>query len=367
VDPAALVLASPPAAAPSRGADHLADAQRHAAHGHDVAISESGTAHMTAEPTADGAQPQQHAAAPGGAAAGAGLLHITTPAEPPAPAAAASAGAGSATPGFPAALHPAAGGARRLSVNGAVSAALHAAVPVLLPRVRKLLRATPDGVARLVAALDARRGEGTVLTRPSFDALSSVLLTALDVADQRNDFPRARALMVISQTFFCYVHADDDTDALDAAVVAAARDVDGSPRRAGAAAAGGAATPDRSSRGAVLLSSPETGSKAGTTRLYLQSRIKQHRIWQNVQYWEGAVFDTIGAEMSKIKTDSRCVAVLISLAGIRRLVHVCARVGMRVCWCACVVAGGVLSPLTSALAFRTHPPLLASSIQPRAT
>lgn len=310
VDPASLLSSPAPSSAESASSGASVQEPQEVqppASAHVVAVSESGTAVMVGSPLPDCEEPPASttSADTGRTSAAA----ITSPT----PTGGSQAAAGSpGTPGFsPSLLHQAACTTRRLSVNGAVSAALHPAVPVLLPRVRKMLRVSADGLSRLVTALDARRGEGIILTRPSFDALSSALLTALDVADQRNDFSRARALMVISQTFYCYVRADDDADAVDATVAAAAVEVADatSPRRATAAATT-AATPDRRGAAAAILSSPDTGSKSGTTRLYLQSRIKQHRIWQNIQYWEGAVFDTIGAEMTKIKGDSRYVVCL---------------------------------------------------------
>jgi hypothetical protein len=103
-------------------------------------------------------------------------------------AAAGAAGAPAAPPARPALLPPTTPG-------------LNPAVALLLPIVRRTLRDSRDGLARLVMALDARRGEGSMLSRAAFEAAASGLLTALDVAEARSDFPRARALMAISQTF----------------------------------------------------------------------------------------------------------------------------------------------------------------------
>jgi peptide/nickel transport system permease protein len=69
--------------------------------------------------------------------------------------------------------------ATTLLSEGEHHAALNPAVPLLLPKVCESLRSSPDALARLVMALDARRAEGAALSRPSFDALCAVLLAAL--------------------------------------------------------------------------------------------------------------------------------------------------------------------------------------------
>jgi hypothetical protein len=177
-------------------------------------------------------------------------------------------------------------------------------------------------------SMDARRGEGTVLTRPSFDALSSVLTVALGVAEQRADFARARALMVISQTFYCFVHPNED-EAVDPAMAAAVaetprpgaegaaatppgpavasvpRSVTDSPRNDSTGASAAASSSSSSSSSSQPTSS---GLKAGggrATRLYLQVRVKAHPLFQNMLFWESAVYDSVGSEISKFANEGK--------------------------------------------------------------
>lgn len=75
------------------------------------------------------------------------------------------------------------------------------------------------------------------------------MLVALDVADERDDFTSARALMVISQTFY--------------------RAANGASAHAEQGAAGEGAEEAR----------PD----------YLQHHIVQHRMWSNSRFWEAAV------------------------------------------------------------------------------
>lgn len=216
---------------------------------------------------------------------------------------------------------------------------LNPCVTVLLSQVRRVLKSAPDGLARFVMGMDAKRGEGTVLTRPSFDALTAVMLIALDVAAERSDFQRARALMVISQTFYCYVQSRSDEEASSMAVDPAIAAAVGTPRLVGLEGAqGGESTasfslsPPRLSHPAPaadddksIMSSPPDAAIAGgqqaasasasssssasssgagggggrARRLYLQIRVKNHPLWQDMQYWESAVYDSVGAEMKK--------------------------------------------------------------------
>ena len=139
---------------------------------------------------------------------------------------------------------------RRASWAALPSSEVNPAVPALLPAALLAIKESPDGVSRLVMALDARRAEGcTKLTTPSFDAVTQLLLAALDVIEARADFARAAALMAISQSFFC----------VSPTLVAAVR----------------------------------------PPRLYLQTRVRSHALWQNQGYWEAAVYDAIGTEVSK--------------------------------------------------------------------
>ena len=41
-----------------------------------------------------------------------------------------------------------------------------------------------------------------------------------------------------------------------------------------------------------------------TGRLYLQSKIHRHRVWQNLRFWESAVFESISSELSRQSTSS---------------------------------------------------------------
>lgn len=75
------------------------------------------------------------------------------------------------------------------------------------------------------------------------------MLVALDVADERDDFTSARALMVISQTFY--------------------RAANGASAHAEQGAEGEGAVEAR----------PD----------YLQHHIVQHRMWSNSRFWEAAV------------------------------------------------------------------------------
>ena len=210
---------------------------------------------------------------------------------------------------------------RRVSI-GVTSAAINPQVPVLLPQVIDYLRRAPDGVAHLVEGLDARRGDGTVLSEPSFDALCSVMLAALDIADERSDFSRARALMVLSQTFFCYVLTSGGRTALSQDTTVT---VDVKKLGAGAEAELAAhvdltlTSSDRQVRECVdsasakdktLMSTPTSDLVASpgsrlTRKLYVQARVKDHHLWQLPAFWESAVFDGVGAEISKAHAEMR--------------------------------------------------------------
>jgi hypothetical protein len=202
---------------------------------------------------------------------------------------------------------------RRFS-TGTISEALNPVVPKLLPLVRRVLRTTNDGLSRFVMALDSRRGEGTVLSRPSLDALTVVMLTALDVADARADFARGRALMVMSQTFFAYITPEDDVDELDPAVAAALEDDsledEGVGHRIASFMSGIRHSTHKHAddhehagtipRSRVLMASGILPGGRTTQRLYLQARVRSHRLWQNQQFWESAVYETLGLEFSKV-------------------------------------------------------------------
>ena len=51
-----------------------------------------------------------------------------------------------------------------------------------------------------------------------------------------------------------------------------------------------------------MVASP--GSRL-TRKLYVQARVKAHRLWQVPEFWETAVFDGVGLEVSKVQPDIR--------------------------------------------------------------
>jgi hypothetical protein len=192
--------------------------------------------------------------------------------------------------------------ARRASLAAAPSLSLNSVVPALLPTVRALLSAQPDGVARFVMGLEARRSEGSPrLTRPSLEAAALAMLAALTVTEARADFPRARSLMALAQNFFAVVLPEDaggggggggcaEEAALAAAEAAAAR---GEGPVASAAAAAAALEEKRHRVGAPLLA-------GRTVRLYLQARVRSHRLFSNPQFWESAVYEAVGTELAQL-------------------------------------------------------------------
>jgi len=206
---------------------------------------------------------------------------------------------------------------------------LNPATLILLPKARKLIQSAPDGLSRLVIALDSRRGESALLTRPAFDALSFILHMALNIAESHADFARARALMVISQTFYCYLHSDEDADAIEPTIRSVISPENGTSTSGSSntetnnitwtgQAHNGLSpehrvdtsfiknnkslvhTPDH-----ISNSSNNTNSNGRSTRLYLQTRVKNHPLWQNMSYWESAVYDSVGSEISKMPSDTK--------------------------------------------------------------
>ena len=197
---------------------------------------------------------------------------------------------------------------------------LNSVVLALLPAVLAELSASPmdassgQALSRFVAALDRRRGEGTVMSRPALDALTLAAVAALDNAVARSDYACARTLMVMSQTFFTsdatgqHAGSTDGTLALDADVVKVA------PRE----------LVERVQRRFTQLDAPECASAAprisgnhngtnvspisdkgspssrqSTGRQYLQTRLLGHPLWQDSKFWESSVYDSLGAEMTK--------------------------------------------------------------------
>lgn len=188
----------------------------------------------------------------------------------------------------------------------------------LLAEVRKLIRTSPDGLPRFTRALDGRRAKGVLLKQTAFDILGALLLVALDVADQRGDFVRARTLMVVSQTFYRVEKRprSPSTGGLLRKPVPPPRSTS-SPRGPSASAgagsgagAGAGAGPDAGAFSDGSDDGDNTPEPIGTQRvddelhIHLQSKVLAHRIWQNMRYWESVVFDSLGAEMNKIAAET---------------------------------------------------------------
>jgi hypothetical protein len=183
---------------------------------------------------------------------------------------------------------------------------MNAAVVPLLPQVRKLLKHSPDGLSRFVMGMDARRGEGAQLLRPCFDALASIMKIALDIAELRSAYGEARTLLVISQTLYTVVPANGDVDAVDPKVQAAL-DSSITPK------ADGSETSSITS--STIQASVQHRSVGRPTRLYLQMRVRMHPLWQSIQFWETAIFDSIGSEMSKMKSQRSSSTGMRKLTG----------------------------------------------------
>ena len=216
---------------------------------------------------------------------------------------------------------------------------LHPSVLSLLPTALTTLKSSPDGLARLVVALDDRRRDGPRIGRAALDALWVVMSSALDCAHARSDYARARALMAASQTFYAVEEGPaidpaaaaskrsnsssssgseptpfDLLDARVASVLSRVRPSDlpaqfqsSTPFPSGYPAAGSVEEANQSASGAPLPPALPTAAAATATatapsfrrgRVYIQSRILGHAAWQDMQYWESAVFESLGAEMS---------------------------------------------------------------------
>jgi hypothetical protein len=206
-------------------------------------------------------------------------------------------------------------------------AAAHELNPVaaaLLAQACALLSGSPEGLPRLITALEARRGEGAGLTRLSCLCLVRLMTRALDVAAVTSDFGGAKALMVMAQTFYTYLTPADGEveELLTHPLVAASNTLRAISAEGAAGAAGGPATPlkgpadaggggsggiyttpgsaapEGAAAGAAVGSAPRSDRRR---RVYVQAFVRSHHIWQLMPFWEAAVFDTLGAEMSKIQ------------------------------------------------------------------
>ena len=98
-------------------------------------------------------------------------------------------------------------------------------------------------------------------TSPSvtFEKLLSLMLVALDIADEADDFSAARRIMVLSQTFYANVP--------EGFVPSSTAEMPPAPE-----------DPD-----------------------YFQKKLRYHRVWDNMRFWESAVYESIGSEMSKFQ------------------------------------------------------------------
>jgi len=147
--------------------------------------------------------------------------------------------------------------------------------------------------------------------------------------EKRGDYPRVRALMAISQTF--YSHASPQVEAAAEAIFLRAIELG---EVAAAAANGGrrgveGVEEDRMQAlarsqvicsyieemgkgengsglgGGVALHSPSpsaqspSSASSNSKRLYLQVRVKSHSVWNNLQYWDSVVYEAVGAEVAK--------------------------------------------------------------------
>ncbi len=288
----------------------------------------------TQQPPQPQSPPPAHAALPAAAAP-------APPSPPAAPAAPAAPGAAVASPG--------AGGG-----GGTPSPPLPfdvnpLAISLLAP-VARALATLPDGVPRFVMCLEARRSEGSPrLTLASAQLAAAALEVALMRVGNKCDFPRGRSLMAISQTFYALCKPGQEAQqggsiwekasevcalasapggAEEAALRAAAADLAVVVGAAGAGGGGGtiatataaaaaplpprqppptfasplsssspsspAAASPPAAASAALLSSPPKAS-----RVYLQSRVRSNPLWQNMQFWESAVYEAVGAEVAK--------------------------------------------------------------------
>ena len=93
--------------------------------------------------------------------------------------------------------------------------------------------------------------------------LGEILLLCLDICQKRKDYRAATALMVIGQTF-----------------------------SAQKGSSGGEGGGHEETKG-------EEGSQQGPTDLH--SVVAQHGLWQRIEFWNSAIFEALGSEMSKVQ------------------------------------------------------------------
>lgn len=217
-------------------------------------------------------------------------------------------------PAAAAAAEPRAGDASPMPPPG-----VNPAAAALLPATVGALEAAPDGLARFTAAMDARRGEGTQLTKHALVLLARAMEAALSAALASEDNPRGRALMVISQTFYAYLPA---TEEIEDIVGAGAPLADAAPTHAPATGArkGSVTTPPRTTSGggrtATETSPMAHGGSATARRVYLQALLLDHPLWRSSLFWESAVYNALNTEHSK--PAAKCVLLLHRPARRRR-------------------------------------------------
>lgn len=149
----------------------------------------------------------------------------------------------------------------------------------LLRIAREIVRNSTDGVERLVMALDSRRGTGRlVVDHGSFDVIVSLIMLALDKAEGARDYNSIRSFMIICQTFYTIRNNSNWVAVLN-----------------------------RNN-----TEPPESDVK---DRIYLKDKVSKHKIWHDLNFWEGALFESLGHEMTKVEkydqgsSDSSAVGV----------------------------------------------------------
>ncbi|RYG49973.1 hypothetical protein EON66_12370, partial [archaeon] len=207
-------------------------------------------------------------------------------------------------------------------------------MPALMADVEIAVQNLPDGIERMVAALDTQRAEGVVTTPPAFRYLCHALMSTLDCAKYCRKYKCVRAIMVISQTFYCH------------------RTVPGTPIAPPSSARSGV---DAASASEVIEAenaeetvSPSSSVEGGASALapppkvekvYLQAKLRAHPIWHDMAFWETAVYETVGSEMAKIQADTKYVRPLLrirrqaSVLFSMTCTHARARVFVCVCLC----------------------------------
>ena len=122
------------------------------------------------------------------------------------------------------------------------------------------------------------------------------MLVVLDIADEQDDYTAAKSIMVISQTF--YINCSEPGASTTGTV--ANGDGDGDAASTGS----DPAASDTRSSALAPVHTPVDGGKPAHAE-YFQKRLRRHRLWQNMRFWESAVFESIGSEMAKISSDNR--------------------------------------------------------------